>query len=208
MITLQQLKRFAPRSANLSLVDALNLTMDKYEINTPRRIRYFMAQSSVESLAFTRFVENLYYTSADRIVEVFPTRMSMAQGTKLGYAPEYLRNPEKLANFVYASRYGNGDVKSGDGYRFRGRGGLGLTFKDNYAAYSKDTYGDDRCVVEPRLLEAYEDGIKSVGWFWDKKGLNKLSDSDSFTQQTKIINGSTRTVKERLPILNLANEIF
>lgn len=207
-ITVDQLKKFAPKIFVIGatpyedLVAALNTTMAKHKINTPRRIRYFMAQCYVESQGFRKFEEDLYYTTPERIVTVFSPRLSMAT------APDYVRNAEKLANFVYAKRFGNGDVASGDGYRFRARGIIGLTFNANYAAYSADTYGDNRCVKNPELVAQYKDGVESAGWYWTSKNLNALSDSDSFTLQTKAINGSDRSVPERLPILKLANSIF
>lgn len=212
MITVEQLKKFAPNIRALSpspyedLCAALNETMQKHGINTPRRIRYFMAQCHVESQGFRKWEEDMYYKTADRLVVVFSPRLTMTPGP--GYAPDYLLNAEKLGNYVYAKRFGNGDPASGDGFRFRARGIIGLTFRDNYAAYSKATYGDDRVVKTPDLVAQYKDGVESAGWFWTTRKLNGFSDTDSFTAQTKAINGSERSVPERLPLLKLANSIF
>lgn len=216
MITVEQLKKFAPSAKLVSpggyeaLVEVLNRVMKKYGIDqSPRRIRYFMTQCHVESTGFTKWEEDLYYKTPERLVTVFGTRMTMDKSmVSRGYAPDYVRNAEKLGSFLYALRFGNGSVASKDGYTFRGRGLMGLTFRDNYAAYSKAVYGDDRCVQKPDLVAQYEDGVGSAGWFWDSRKLNILSDSDSFTAQTKVINGSERSVPERLPILKVANSIF
>lgn len=213
MITVEQLKKFAPDIALQGptpyedLCAALNATMSKHGIDkTARRVRYFMTQCHVESRGFRKWDEDLYYKTADRLVVVFAPRVSMTPGP--GYAPDYLRNAEKLGNFVYAKRFGNGDVASGDGFRFRGRGVIGLTFRDNYAAFSKATYGDDRAVKDPDMVSKYVEGVESAGWFWSSRALNSFSDTDSFTAQTKVINGSDRSVPERLPILKVANSIF
>lgn len=216
MITVEQFKKFAPKAklqtpgGYADLVAVLNKVMKKYGIDqSPRRIRYFMAQCHVESQGFTKWEENMRYTTPERLVAVFGTRMTLDKNmVSRAYAPDYLNNPEKLGNYIYALRYGNGNVASGDGYRYRARGVLGLTFRDNYAAYSKATYGDDRCVTNPDLISQYEDGIGSAGWFWDSRKLNVLSDTDSFTAQTKVINGSDQSVPERLPMLKLANSLF
>jgi len=125
------------------------------------------------------------------------------------YAPDFVNAPEKLANLVYAAREGNGDVASGDGFAYRGRGGFNLTFHNNYAAASKYLYNDPSTYLNnPDLVAAPKDAMLSAGWFWQSNNLNALADTDSFTQVTKIINGSTVTVPQRMPLLNQANAIF
>lgn len=215
MITKQQLMSFAPNTAAVSddpyqdLVDAINATLDKFNIDTPRRIRYFMAQSFFETQGFTRFVENLNYTTPERLVAVWPARFTMSAGdASRAFAPDYAGNPEKLANLVYANRNGNGDAASGDGWSFRGRGGFHLTFRGNYVRCSQDTYGDDRLVQNPDLVMAFPAAMASAGWFWNLHGFNDLADSDSLTKVTEIINGSAATVPERKVVLDKANLIF
>jgi putative chitinase len=132
----------------------------------------------------------------------------MRQGGPLAYAPDYIKNPQKLGNLVYANRNGNGDVASGDGYLFRGRGAFHLTGRVNYTNYSKAVYGDLHIVSNPDLVLSMADAFMSAGWFWNNNGFNALADSDSFTEVTRIINGSTKTVPERIPVLNKANAIL
>lgn len=209
MITQDQFKSFAGKD-DKALVDSINVVLERFAINTPRRLRYFMAQASFETQRFTKFEENLWYSTPDRLVAVWPSRFSMTQslpGQKaLAYAPDFIKNPQRLANLVYGGRSGNNAPN--DGYQFRGRGGFHLTFHDNYMHYSHDIYGDDRCVLDPDLVSKPEDAMLSAGWFWDKNGLNALADTDQFTQSTKVINGSSATAPERLKVLNVANGIF
>jgi putative chitinase len=183
--------------------------MDYYGISaSPRRVRYFLAQSCFETQTFTHWAENLTYTTPERLCTVWPSRFSMTpMGTK-AYAPDYVCNAQKLANLVYANRGGNGDVTSGDGFNFRGRGGFHLTFRNNYAAYSNARYGDDRIVQNPDLVAQPADAMMSAGWFWSTNQLNDLADADAFTRVTEKINGSDATVPQRLPVLNKANSIF
>jgi putative chitinase len=214
MITIEQLKTFIPVLRNATdsyqeLLDALTKTFNHCEINTPRRVRYFMSQVFFETEGFLKFSENLFYTKPERLVEVWPTRFSMTRGVQgKAFAPDYINNAVKLGNLVYANRNGNGDVASGDGFNFRGGGGLHLTFRDNYTKCSKAMYGDDRLVQNPRLVEAYDAAMMSAGWFWSVNKLNALADADEFTKMTGVINGSTSTAPKRLLVLNKANIVF
>lgn len=206
MISSNQLMDFVGKS-DIALVNSINAVLDKFAINTPRRVRYFMTQSAFETRMFSRFEEDLWYSTPERLVAVWPKRFTMdSDDTKLAYAPSYLKNPEKLANFVYGGR--NGNSSPGDGWLYRGRGGFHLTFFDNYRAYSQAVYGDDRCIDDPDLVAQPADALLSAGWFWDVHGLNHLADADQFTKVTTIINGSASTVPKRLEVLRRANQIF
>lgn len=216
MISSQQLLAFAPSVKEVdSLVDALNETLDRFEINTQRRVRYFMAQSAFETARYMKWVESLYYTTADRIASMWPSRFKSANGVGRGplQAEKYVRNQELLANEVYANRMGNGGPETGDGFKFRGRGAGHLTGKYNYTTYSKLLYGDERFVEHPELVSEYRDGCLTFGAFWKQNGLNELADTDDFTIVTRRINGASgatlkRVVQERLPYLRQANQIF
>jgi len=190
-----------------ALTDAINATMARFQIDQePRRVRYFVAQSLYETQGFTFWSENLNYTTPERLVTVWPSRFTMdPTHTNYAYAPDYINNPQKLANLVYANRNGNGDADSGDGWAFRGHGGFHLTFRNNYAAYDKSVYGDGHIVANPELVGQPTDAFLSAGWFWDINGLNAHADADEFTVTTNIINGSTSTVPLRLPVLNAVN---
>lgn len=216
MVTEAQIKAFAPTLSNqaiTSLTEAINLTCDRCSINTKRRLRYFMAQTSFETLGFTRFKENLMYTTGDRIAAVWPSRFFFIRnGVKKGRgeldAALYVRNPEKLANEVYANRMGNGDADSGDGWRYIGRGPLHLTGAANYKAASNSIHKDFRYLDDPDQVEGFTEGFATAGWFWQINDLNELADRDEYTHVTKIINGSTDTVPFRLAALKAANSIF
>jgi len=209
MITLNQLTTFCKAAATQALVDAINQTLVRCDINTPRRLRYFMAQAYHESQAFTHFAEDLYYLDPNRLVAVWPRHFTMQlTDASKAYAPNYVKNSQKLGSLIYANEYGNGDVASGDGYNFRGRGIFGLTFRSNYAACSTDVYGDDRLVQNPDLAAQLPGAVDSAGWFWSHHGFNALADADALTSMTEVLNGSAITVPARLQVLNVANSIF
>lgn len=174
-----------------------------------RRLRYFVAQVFHETNRFTKWVEDMTYTTAQVLVDTWPTRFTLDPLDKSkGYAPDFLRNAEKLGNTAYADRYGNGGAATGDGYRYRGRGGFHLTFKDNYKACSLALYGDQRLVTNPEQVSEYEAGLASACWYWNTHGFNALADADSFTEMTRVISGSTRTAPTRLEVLKLVQKFF
>jgi len=109
-------------------IDAINETFDRFDISTPERQACFLGQCAHESGGFTALKENLNY-SAEGLTKVWPKRFP-----SLDVAQPYHRNPEKIANKVYADRMGNGNEASGEGFKYRGRGLIQLTGKDNYRA--------------------------------------------------------------------------
>jgi putative chitinase len=114
----------------------------------------------------------------------------------LDVAQPYHRNPEKIANKVYADRMGNGDEASGDGFKYRGRGLIQLTGKDNYRACG-DALGVD-LVENPDLVSSPQYAALSAGWFWDKNKLNQFADANDMTTLTKRINGGTHGLDDRV----------
>jgi putative chitinase len=212
MITAEALKRFAPtmKCDPDKLVAAIGLAVEKAQLNTQRRLRYFLTQTQFETQGYTKFEENLNYSTPERLVTVWPTRFALdpKPGQSLARATEYVRQPQKLANFVYANRNGNGGPETNDGWNFRGQGCIHTTFRNNFLACSKSMYGDDRLVKTPQLIQEIEAGMLAAAFFWNTNGLNALADADSFTEVTRRINGSAATVPERLPVLNLANTLF
>lgn len=206
-----QVAKFLPayKGDVAALTSAINLVIDKYDLSTLRRVRYFMAQCAFESRNFTKLVEDLFYSTPSRIVEVWPRKFSLTgQSGKLN-AFNYTRNPAALANAVYAHVNGNGDEASGDGFKYRGRGAIHLTGKANYAAASQFLFGDDRLVTNPDQVESdIVIALLTAAWFWATNKLNSLADQDQFTLVTKVINGSTVTVPQRLPVLSKAKAIF
>lgn len=160
-------------------------TLQRFDILTPRRIAAFLAQLGHESLSLSRVEENLNY-SAQRLLEVFPTYFSAAD------AREYARQRDRIANRVYANRLGNGPERSGDGWRYRGRGLIQVTGLDNYV-WIGGILGLDLAST-PELLTKAEHATSSAGAYWHGRGLNALADSRDFLALSRKINlGTTRT---------------
>jgi putative chitinase len=160
---------------------------------TPERAAHFFAQTAHESGNFKAFSENLNYGAKGLLgifKKYFPTEAK---------ALEYERKPEKIANLVYASRMGNGDEQSGDGYKFRGRGALQLTGKDNYQAFSD--YMKKPEIMENPDLVATQYSFESAIFFFDKNKLWDICDKgvskDTILVLTKRINGGTHGLEDR-----------
>jgi len=160
---------------------------------TPARAAHFFAQTAHESGDFKAFSENLNYGAKGLLgifKKYFPTEAKAA---------EYERKPEKIANLVYANRMGNGDEASGDGYKFRGRGALQLTGKDNYKAFA-DYMKQPEIMDNPDLV-ATKYSFESAIFFFDKNKLWSICDqgvSDaSILALTKRINGGTHGLEDR-----------
>jgi len=158
----------------------------------PHHLAYFLAQVSHETAGFIYGIENLNY-SANGLMTVFSKYFTPNS------AKVYARNPEKIANLVYANRMGNGDVNSGDGWRFRGRGALQLTGRNNYTAFS--AFIKDDCVSAPnKIIELYY--FHSAVWFFRSNNLFKLCHPDfnisAITALTRRINGGTNGLKDRI----------
>tara|TARA_R110002126_G_scaffold31113_2_gene100697 strand:- start:460 stop:1071 length:612 start_codon:yes stop_codon:yes gene_type:complete len=169
-------------------IDALNQVCEKYEINTALRIAGFLSQCGHESGGFRYTVENFNYSAA-RLLMVFPHYFNADS------AKNYEYKPEKIANRVYASRMGNEDEASGDGWKYRGRGLIQLTGKDSYAAFSMAA--DNNSLVEPDLLEQPELAAMSAGWYWSTRKINNLADAQDVLGMTKRINGGTNGLDDR-----------
>jgi putative chitinase len=184
MITLteKQLKSIMPK-VSPKYVPFLNKWMEHYGITTIERVRHFLAQIAHESCELTAVIENLNYSDS-ALLKVFPKYFDAKK------AKECQRNPEKIANIVYANRMGN--TEPGDGWKYRGRGAIMITGKANYAAISKDWKED--LVKNPELLEDPSNVIRSACWFWWKMGLNGKSDIKLIT---KIINGGYNGLEDR-----------
>jgi predicted chitinase len=121
-------------------------------------------------------------------------------------ADAYARQPQKIANRVYANRMGNRGEESGDGWRYRGRGLIQLTGRDNYKAFA-DWVGDPRVTEDPDLVSS-EYAVHSAVFFWDTKGLNKIADKDDVVGVTKKINGGENGLPHRRELLNKANGLL
>jgi putative chitinase len=174
--------------------------MVSHEINTPLRAAHFLAQAAHESGGFKFKSENLNY-SKESLLKVFPKYFTAAS------AEGYHRQPEKIASRVYANRMGNGDEASKDGWKYKGRGYIQLTGKDNYKAFSE-------WAKEPTILsnpdQVADDkyaGLSAI-WFWNKNGLSKIADADNLRDDktlikiTSRVNGGTHGLADRLERFN------
>jgi putative chitinase len=170
----------------------LKAAMAYYKM-TPERAAHFFAQTAHESGNFKAFAENLNYGAAG-LTGIFKKYFPTTEKALL-----YERKPEKIANLVYASRMGNGDEASGDGFKFRGRGALQLTGKDNYKVFS-EYLKKPEIMTNPDLV-ATEFAFESAIFFFDRnklwdicdKGVNK----DTILALTKRINGGTHGLADR-----------
>ena len=193
MLTAEQFSELFPNCKDPEgWVDAMNEVFPEYEINTPQRIAAFIAQCGHESGGWRTFSENLNY-SAKALDAVFGKYFVRAGRD----AEEYHRQPEKIANVVYANRMDNGDTESGDGWRYRGRGPIQLTGKANYTAFSEDM--DVDALDNPDIVsEDKEVALKSAIWFWNKNGLNRYADEGDIKTMTKRINGGYIGLEDRI----------
>lgn len=191
MITLEQLHKIFPNNENIpQWHQALVSVLGNYEIDTTERIAAFLAQCAHESGNFQYIKENLNYraTSLQKVFgKYFPT---------LEFAYEYAKQPQKIANRVYANRMGNGPEASGDGYRYCGRGLIQLTGKNNYQAFADSVEMPLTSVCD--YLETFEGAVHSACWFWQTNNLNELSDAEDIRAMTKRINGGYNGLEDRI----------
>jgi putative chitinase len=188
-MNLDKLKGHLPETVIAQLPD----TIAKFELNTPLRLAHFLAQAGHESGGFKLVNENLNYGAKGLLgifKKYFPTEAK---------AKEYERKPEKIANLVYGSRMGNGAEITGEGYKFRGRGYIQLTGKDNYKAF--DAVVTESIVDNPDLV-ATKYPLLSAAWFFHKNGLHKIADKGAtdtvVTEVTKRVNGGTIGLPDRI----------
>lgn len=179
-----------------AFVDPLNRFMEQYDITTNMRIAMFIAQTGHESGHLKYVKENLNY-SAQGLLATFPKYFTPEQ------AQQYQRNPEAIANHVYANRMGNGPEESGDGWRFRGRGLIQITGRENYTKLLADL-GQS----EATYLETTDGAVESACWFWKTRNLNTVSDAGDVVKATKIINGGTKGLDERKHLYDNALRIL
>lgn len=189
-LTQEKLAKLLTRNRNVKpLFDVFTKLFPKYEINTTNRIAGFLAQCGHESADFTVLTENLNY-GAKGLRSVFPKYFPTD-----ALASSYERQPQKIANRVYANRMGNGPEESGDGYNYRGRGAIQLSGKNNYSEFAK--YLGKTLDETVSYCETLDGAIESACWFWKKNNINSFCDSDDILGMTKKINGGTIGLDER-----------
>jgi putative chitinase len=166
----------------------LNEVIEKYVIDTKQRLSHFLAQLCHESGNLKVLSENLNY-SAERLLQVFPKYFNKSN------VNQYARKHEKIANRVYCNRMGNGTELSGDGWKYRGRGYIQLTGKDNYRLFGKLINVD--LLTNPDLAAQPKYAMLIAGAYWNYKKLNQYADADDITTITKKINGGTNGLSDR-----------
>ncbi|HEK0362820.1 glycoside hydrolase family 19 protein [Pseudomonas aeruginosa] len=207
LITEQQLLQIFPNAGPQAgvFVGALNRGMTRFGITSPVRAAAFLAQIGHESAQLTRLVENLNY-SARGLAAIWPSRYRGADGKPNALALNLARHPQAIANNTYASRNGNGDEASGDGWRYRGRGLLQVTGRLNYCAAGAGL--GLPLEAEPELLEQPEFAALSAAWWWSTHGLNELADRGEFAAITRRINGGLNGQSERLELWERAKAVL
>ena len=180
--------------------------LNKNGINTAIRLSHFFAQLAHES-GLKPISENLNY-SEKGLLNIFSKYFNSIT------VKQYARKPQLIANKVYANRGGNGDEKSGDGWKYRGRGFIQITLKDNYKELSKDT--SVNYIKNPDLLLTEADAMISAIWYWNKINGNKYADNDDLDKISDLINIGRQTIKigdsngykDRYNHLNKLKKIF
>lgn len=175
-----------------SVITQIPEIQEKFNINTVLRLAHFLSQAGHESGGFKVVTENLNYGAAG-LQSIFKKYFTAES------AKEYERKPEKIANIVYANRMGNGNQASGEGYKFRGRGFIQLTGKDNYSAFDKIVPED--ILANPDLV-ATQYPLLSAAWYWNSRNINAVADQgatdDVVTKVTKLVNGGTIGLPDRI----------
>jgi putative chitinase len=180
-VTLEMIQRIMPNARSQAgvFVSALNTAMAHRHINTPKRMAAFLAQVGHES-------------------------------GQLRYVRE-LGNDQYLSKYdtgSLAARLGNTPEADGDGQKYRGRGLIQVTGRDNYRQCSLGLFGDERLLALPELLEQPQWAAESAAWFWQQNGLNELADRDQFNSITRRINGGLNGLEDRLQLWARAREVL
>ena len=188
-LKLDKLKGHIPDAVIAQIPD----TAAKFGINTPLRLAHFLAQCGHESGGFRAVQENLNYSAKGLngiFKKYFPTEASAAA---------YARNPQKIASKVYGGRMGNGPESTGEGFKFRGRGYIQLTGKDNYRAFGS-AIGEDMVANPDKVATHYP--LLSAAWFFSRNGLHKMADEGAtdavVTKITRRVNGGTIGLADRI----------
>jgi len=195
MIDYSKLRRHLPTEVFDQILDAIIL----YKIDTPLRLAHFLAQCHHESNGFRVVEENLNY-SAKGLLKVFPKYFNEKS------AEEYEHNKVRIASRVYANRMGNGNEESQDGWKYRGRGYIQLTGKDNYTAFN---YRLPEDIVSNPDLVATKYPMLSAAWFWDHNKINDVIDNDaSVYDVTRKVNGGLNGIEDRMQLFEHYSDIL
>ena len=190
-LTKDQLKQLLPKNPYIDQWHkALSQLLPDYEINTPQRIAAFIAQCAHESGGFIFLTENLNY-KAESLLKIFSKYFK-----DMGTAKAYEKQPEKIANKIYADRMGNGPESSGDGWKYRGRGLIQLTGKTNYTWFAASLEISPEEAAE--YTQTFEGAAQSACWFWETNKLNVEADKGDIKTMTRKINGGFIGLDDRI----------
>lgn len=198
----------ASRGAAALFLKPLLAAMQEFGITTERRVEYFLAQIAHESGQLQALQENMNY-SAEGLMKTWPGRFPTR-----AIADAYARRPEAIANKVYANRMGNGPESTGDGWRYRGAGLIGLTGKTNQSRCALYFKLDARYVGD--WLRTPEGACRAAAWFWKTNGCNEVADKGDFDGVSDLINIGHKTAAigdaigydDRLAFLNIAEKVI
>ena len=214
VITESQIRRIMPKAKNANIkafVEAFNKYSEQFELNTKMRVSHFIGQIAHEAAELNAVEENLNY-SAEGLLRTFPKYFKTS-----AEAAAYARKPMQIANRVYANRMGNGDEKSGDGWKYKGRGLIMITGRNNYKAYQNSGYCVGDLLSHTEWLAQYPGALKSAMWFWKANNLNSIADRDDGSkitgdeiakQITKRINGGFLGLAQRQYYVRIAKRVF
>lgn len=191
---LHLLKQLFPKGRDLEGVAAALVPLAGQHQIKGERLAAFLAQVGHESGGLTVWAEILNYSAAG-LAGTWPKRYRGSDGRPNELALEIARKPEQIANNVYANRMGNGDVASGDGWRYRGRGLIQLTGRDNYAAFA--AWAAVTLEDAPAYLETPEGAVKSAVWFWATNKLSLALEAHGFDAVSRRINGGDNGMADR-----------
>lgn len=171
--------------------------LDRNGINTPLRLAHFFAQLDHESNGGKRLVENLNY-SKEGLINIFKSDFDtnndrVLSPKEIAVAEMLARKPEAIANFAYANQGGNGGVNSGDGWKYRGRGFIQLTLRDNYELAEKET--GLKLVSNPDLLLQEANAMLISAWFWKRNNINRFADVDDIDGTSDLVNRGRKTLR-------------
>lgn len=188
-ITEQNLQECLPTNHIVSAwYPIVTSTLNKYSINTLNRVAAFLAQTAHESSDWNILQENLNYSENGLLV-------TFSKYFNSTTAAQYARQPQKIANRVYANRMGNGPESSGDGWKYRGRGLIQTTGKSNYQVTGNTM--DQDLISNPDLLMSHQGALESACVFWSRNNLNALADTGNIRAITIHINGGTIGLAQR-----------
>lgn len=201
MITQAQLKRVVPtlgKEAVDEFVASFNMWAVHFGIDNPKRVLHYLAQVFHESGALSATSENLNYSTGG-LLRTFPKYFKTR-----AIAKQYAHKPQMIANRVYANRMGNGDEASGDGWKYRGRGVIGLTGKSMYKLFTEFDLCTEDVVNNPDAVAKFPLNQTASMWFWERYGLNEIADQDDGINSMTIVeritlkvNGGTNGIASR-----------